>query len=87
MKLKPMSITRYLFEMLVLMSLFYLVFQGEYLYRFIDFLTAHWGELIRPLPAKVQVILTVVVGVLTLAVSAQITYVHMKTRDKKERGD
>lgn len=87
MKLKPIDITRYLFETLVLIGLFYLVFQGEYLYQFIDFLTVNWEELISPLPDKVQIILTVIVGIMTLAVSTQITYVSMKTRDEKERGE
>lgn len=87
MKWRPIDTVRLIFEVAVLFSLFYLVFQGRYMYQFMDWVTVKWMSLISPLPEKAQVGITAVVGLLSLAVSTQITYVSMKTRDDKERGD
>ena len=85
MKWKRIDTCRLIFEAAVLFGLFYLVFQGTYMYQFIDWITLKWMSLISPLPEKAQVGLTAVVGLLSLAVSTQVTYVSMKTRDDKER--
>ena len=87
MKWKRIDIFRVIFEAAVLIGLFYFVFQGTYMYQFIDWITLKWMSLISPLPEKAQVGLTVVVGLMSLAVSTQITYVSMKARDDKERGN